>query len=72
VADMQAMDRAHRIGQKKVVNIYRLIARDSLEEEILGLQVFKSKLASALVNTENSCMSSVDSVNLLSSFNPNT
>jgi TATA-binding protein-associated factor len=72
VADMQAMDRAHRIGQKKVVNIYRLIARDSLEEEILGLQVFKSKLASALVNTENSCMSSVDSVNLLSSFNQNT
>ena len=33
--DMQAMDRAHRIGQKKVVNVYRLITRGTLEEKIL-------------------------------------
>lgn len=33
--DLQAMDRAHRIGQKKVVNVYRLITRGSLEEKIL-------------------------------------
>jgi len=30
------MDRAHRIGQKKVVNVYRLIARGTLEEKIMG------------------------------------
>ena len=29
------MDRAHRIGQKKVVNVYRLITRGTLEEKIL-------------------------------------
>jgi len=30
------MDRAHRIGQKKVVNVYRLIMRNTLEEKIMG------------------------------------
>lgn len=34
--DLQAMDRAHRIGQKKVVNVYRLIMRGTLEEKIMG------------------------------------
>jgi TATA-binding protein-associated factor len=34
--DMQAMDRAHRIGQKKVVNVYRLITKGTLEEKIMG------------------------------------
>ena len=33
--DIQAMDRAHRIGQKKVVNVYRLITRGTVEEKIL-------------------------------------
>lgn len=34
--DLQAMDRAHRIGQTRVVNVYRLITRDTLEEKIMG------------------------------------
>ena len=34
--DLQAMDRAHRIGQKKVVNVYRLITKGTLEEKIMG------------------------------------
>ena len=34
--DLQAMDRAHRLGQTKVVNVYRLIARGTLEEKIMG------------------------------------
>ena len=37
--DLQAMDRAHRIGQKKVVNVYRLISRGTLEEKILRLVI---------------------------------
>lgn len=34
--DIQAMDRAHRLGQKKVVNVYRFILKDTLEEKIMG------------------------------------
>lgn len=34
--DLQAMDRAHRIGQRRVVNVYRLITRHTLEEKIMG------------------------------------
>lgn len=33
-ADLQAQDRAHRIGQKKVVKIFRLITNKSIEEDI--------------------------------------
>jgi len=33
--DAQATDRAHRIGQKKVVKVYRLITKNTIEERIL-------------------------------------
>jgi TATA-binding protein-associated factor len=39
---LQAMDRAHRLGQKKTVNVYRLLTRGTLEERIMGLQVHHS------------------------------
>lgn len=41
----QAMDRVHRIGQKEDVTITRLIARNSIEERILGLQDQKKMVA---------------------------
>lgn len=34
-ADLQAMARAHRIGQKKPVSVYRLVSKETVEEEIL-------------------------------------
>lgn len=38
--DLQAMDRAHRLGQKRVVNVYRLITKGTLEEKIMGSVMF--------------------------------
>jgi len=49
----QASDRAHRIGQKKVVTVYRLIARDSVEEKILVLSNKKRELVSNVLTTES-------------------
>ncbi|MCB9594366.1 MAG: SNF2 helicase associated domain-containing protein [Sandaracinaceae bacterium] len=49
----QATDRAHRIGQEKVVTVYRLIARDSVEEKILKLSEKKRELVSNVLTTES-------------------
>ena len=54
--DLQAMDRAHRIGQKKVVNVYRLISKGTIEEKILGIQQFKLKTANTVISADNSSM----------------
>ncbi|MBQ8090543.1 MAG: DEAD/DEAH box helicase, partial [Pyramidobacter sp.] len=42
----QASDRAHRIGQKRPVTVYRLVARDTFEEKIVDLHRAKRELAS--------------------------
>lgn len=44
-AENQASDRAYRIGQKKNVQIYKLITRSSIEENIIKLQQSKSELS---------------------------
>jgi SNF2 family DNA or RNA helicase len=51
--EAQAVDRAHRIGQKKAVFAYRLIARDTVEEKVLELQKSKKDLAAAIVGEDN-------------------
>lgn len=66
--DLQAGDRAHRIGQRKVVNIYNIITKDSIEEKILNLQRKKVELSEAIVNTENSTLYSLGTERLLDVF----
>ncbi|XP_060802750.1 TATA-binding protein-associated factor 172 [Amyelois transitella] len=66
--DLQAMDRAHRIGQKKVVNVYRLITRDTLEEKIMGLQKFKLQTANTVISSENAAMETMGTDQLLDLF----
>ncbi|MDO4259340.1 MAG: DEAD/DEAH box helicase [Actinomycetaceae bacterium] len=49
-AEAQAVDRAHRIGQTRPVNVYRLAARDTIEEKVLALQEKKRQLVRAAVD----------------------
>ena len=51
-AEDQATDRAHRIGQDKAVNVYRLIAKDTVEERIELLKARKAALADAILSGE--------------------
>lgn len=66
--DLQAMDRAHRLGQKKVVNVYRLITRATLEEKIMGLQRFKLNIATSVVNQQNSSLGTLSTDQILDLF----
>jgi len=54
--EAQAVDRAHRIGQKKKVFTYKFITRNTVEEKILQLQQRKLKLTNDLITTEESIM----------------
>jgi superfamily II DNA or RNA helicase len=51
-AERQAADRVYRIGQDKPVFVYKLIARDTVEEKILALQQRKQELADCLFDAE--------------------
>lgn len=65
-AEDQATDRAHRIGQTKDVMVYKVIAKDSIEERILALQETKSDLADKLINSEGLSLSSLTRDELVS------
>ncbi len=48
----QASDRAHRIGQKKVVTVYRLVAAGTIEEKILQLKQKKKDLVASVLSED--------------------
>jgi len=57
--EAQAIDRTHRIGQTRQVFACRLIAKDTVEEKVLELQNSKRQLAEAIINGDNSVISSL-------------
>ncbi len=65
--EMQATDRAHRIGQDKPVFVYKIIARDTVEEKILQLQERKRELVEQLISAEGGFFKSLtrEDVNVL-------
>ena len=71
--EAQAIDRAHRIGQKKTVYVMKMIASGSIEERVLALQKKKEAVISATVSTTDSAimekLSSEDIASLLSISN---
>ena len=48
----QATDRAHRIDQENVVTVYKLIAKGTIEENIVKLQEKKMALADQIIGGE--------------------
>ena len=48
--EAQAIDRSYRIGQKRPVFAYRMIAKNTVEEKVLGLQDNKRQLADDLLS----------------------
>lgn len=65
------MDRAHRLGQTRTVNVYRLLMRNTLEERVMGLQQFKLDVANAVVNADNVSLGAMDTTQLLDLFSAN-
>lgn len=49
--DLQAMDRAHRIGQKKQVYVYRMITDESVDERIIERSELKMRLDSVVIQS---------------------
>ena len=43
-AENQATDRSHRMGQKNSVTVYKLVAKDTIEERVLDIQTAKKQL----------------------------
>ena len=51
--EAQAVDRAHRIGQTRNVIVYRLVARDTIEEKVMALKAKKARLFSSVLDQGN-------------------
>ncbi len=64
-AQNQATDRAHRIGQQKPVTVYKLLAKNSIEEKIQQLQDRKLSLADEIIGGEQVSFSALSREELL-------
>lgn len=66
--EAQAIDRVHRIGQKRAVNAYRFIAKNTVEEKILELQKTKKGISAEIIDEKSSLVRNLtaeDIANLL-------
>ena len=66
--EMQATDRAYRIGQTRKVFAYKLISKDSVEEKIVRLQEKKKSLVKTLISTEETFFKSLTKDDILELF----
>ena len=64
-AQNQATDRAHRIGQENQVTVFKLITKNTVEENILKLQEMKKDLADTVITEGTGAFSGLSKEDLL-------
>ncbi|QVK19224.1 DEAD/DEAH box helicase [Mycoplasmatota bacterium] len=67
-AQNQATDRTHRIGQKENVQVYKLIAKNTIEEKILKLQESKLRLADSIIVEDDGIITKMSEKDILELF----
>jgi superfamily II DNA or RNA helicase len=58
--EAQAVDRTHRIGQTRNVMVYRLIAKDTIEEKVMALKAKKAELFASVMDDGNAFGANLD------------
>ena len=67
-SENQATDRTYRIGQKRNVQVYKLITKNSIEEKIYELQQKKSKLADTMLSTNETFINRLSKEDIMALF----
>ena len=67
-AENQATDRTYRIGQKRNVQVYKLITKNSIEEKIYELQQKKASLANNVLSTEQTFIDRLSREDIMALF----
>ena len=67
-AENQATDRTYRIGQKRNVQVYKLITKNSIEEKIYDLQKRKKVLIDSMLSTNQTFISKLSKEDIMNLF----